>query len=127
MVLSLNFQTPFKRQKRQVRADLRAAEKSGVKVLDYGYGADLNTESELSIYPTLMGELLDEQNAFGGNNGHQKNQNAFDDHNQLGILREGSNQASATEKPLQSAYSRVNQIGCKKYNFFCPKLRWCTL
>jgi len=97
--------TPFKRQKRQVRADLRAAEKSGVKVLDYGYGADLNTESELSIYPTLMGELLDEQNAFGGNNGHQ-NQNAFDDHNQLGILREGSNQASATEKPLQSAYAR---------------------
>ena len=111
MIFSLNFfpwffQTPFKRQKRQVRADLRAAEKSGVKVLDYGYGADLNTESELSIYPTLMGELLDEQNAFGGNNGHQ-NQNTFDDHNQLGILREGSNQASATEKPLQSAYARV--------------------
>jgi len=95
--------SPFKRQKRQVGGDIKAAEKSGVNILDYAYGVDLKSQSELSVYPTLMGELLDEQNAFGGNTGHR---NPFDDHNQLGILREGSNQASATEKPLQSAYSR---------------------
>ena len=86
--------------------------------MDYAYGVDLKSQSELSVYPTLMGELLDEQNAFGGNTGHR---NPFDDHNQLGILREGSNQASATEKPLQSAYSRVNRIGCKNTTLFVLK------
>ena len=77
-------QVPFKRQKRQVGGDIKAAEKSGVNVLDYAYGVDLKTESKLAVYPTLMGELDDPQSNFGGSNSGQDSNNPFGDHNQLG-------------------------------------------
>merc|ERR1719464_862607 len=102
-VLTMKSQNPFsmnwvsKREKRQVGlADIKAAEKSGVNVLDraYQYGNDLNSESALSVYRTLMGELLyDDDESFGdGNNGEngRENSNSYDDHNQLGVLRESS-------------------------------------
>ena len=95
-----------KREKRQVGlADIKAAEKSGVNVLDraYQYGNDLNSESALSVYRTLMGELLydDDQESFeGGNNGQngRENSNSFDDHNQ------GNSNAQSG----QSSYARVS-------------------
>lgn len=103
----------FWRQKRQVNnGDLRAAEKSGVNVLDYAYGVDLKTGSKLSVYPTLMGDILDQQQN-GGQNQFNGGQNQFDqfgsgqnDHNQLGILRP---QDSGSDN-FQSAYAKVNTI-----------------
>ena len=106
-----------KREKRQVGlADIKAAEKSGVNVLDraYQYGNDLNSESALSVYRTLMGELLydDDQESFGGwNNGQngRENSNSYDDHNQLGVLRESSsNQGNSNAQSGQSSYARVS-------------------
>ena len=101
-----------KREKRQVGlADIKAAEKSGVNVLEgaYQYGNDLESESALSIYRTLMGELYDDdQQSFGsGSNG--QNSNSYDDHNQLGVLRESSsNQGNSNAQSGQSAYARVS-------------------
>ena len=105
-----------KREKRQVGlADIKAAEKSGVNVLDraYQYGNDLNSESALSVYRTLMGELLyDDDESFGdGNNGEneRENSNSYDDHNQLGVLRESSsNQGNSNAQSGQSSYARVS-------------------
>ena len=105
-----------KREKRQVGlADIKAAEKSGVNVLDraYQYGNDLNSESALSVYRTLMGELLyDDDESFGdGNNGQngRENLNSYDDHNQLGVLRESSsNQGNSNGQSGQSSYARVS-------------------
>ena len=69
----------------------------------YQYGNDLNSESALSVYRTLMGELLydDDQESFGdGNNGQngRENSNSYDDHNQ-----DNSNAQSG-----QSSYARVS-------------------
>ena len=91
-------------------------EKSGVPVFDYAYEANLVkgriARNHLSVYPTLMGEdgkeLNQDKNLFT----HQ-NQNSFQDfqdHNQLGILRDD------TQLKYQSAYSRVNIF--KKYSNF---------
>ena len=85
------YQVPFKRQKRQVGGDIKAAEKSGVNVLDYAYGVDLKTESKLAVYPTLMGELDDPQSNFGGSNSGQDPNNPFGDHNQLGTNHNQNN------------------------------------
>lgn len=105
-----------KREKRQVGlADIKAAEKSGVNVLEgaYQYGNDLKSESALSVYRTLMGELLyDDQQSFGGGNNGQngrENSNSYDDHNQLGVLRESSsNQGNSNAQSGQSSYARVS-------------------
>ena len=55
-----------------------------------------------------MGELLydDDQESFeGGNNG----ENSYDDHNQLGVLRESSsNQVNSNGQSGQSSYARVS-------------------
>lgn len=78
------------RTKRQA-PDIRAAEKSGVQILDYAYGVDIKKDERLSVYPTLMGE----------------------DHNQLGILRPSNNQKIEETKPVnfdkdnQSVYAKV--------------------
>ena len=87
----------------------------GLDVLQpsYQYGNDLNSESALSVYRTLMGELLydDDEQSFGdGNNGQngRENLNSYDDHNQLGVLRESSsNQGNSNG---QSSYARVSLI-----------------
>merc|ERR1711971_1492350 len=97
-----------KREKRQVGlADIKAAEKSGVNVLDraYEYGNDLNSESALSVYRTLMGELLYDDD--DGQNGRE-NSNSYDDHSQLGVLRESSsNQGNSNAQSGQSSYART--------------------
>merc|ERR1719464_351558 len=110
-VLTMKSRNPFsmnwvsKREKRQVGlADIKAAEKSGVNVLDraYQYGNDVNSESALSVYRTLMGELLYDDD--DGENGRE-NSNSYDDHNQLGVLRESSsNQGNSNG---QSSYART--------------------
>jgi len=123
-VLTMKSRNPFsmnwvsKREKRQVGlADIKAAEKSGVNVLDraYQYGNDLNSESALSVYRTLMGELLydDDQESFeGGNNGQngRENSNSFDDHNQ-GNSNAQSGQSSYARRvnphPSAHRHSRV--------------------
>ena len=92
-------------------ADIKAAEKSGVNVLEgaYQYGNDLKSESALSVYRTLMGE--DQQSFGGGNNGQngRENSNSYDDHNQLGVLRESSsNQGNSNAQSGQSSYARVS-------------------
>ena len=94
-----------KREKRQVGlADIKAAEKSGVNVLDraYQYGNDLNSESALSVYRTLMGELLyDDDESFGGGNDGQngrENSNSYDT----------SNQGNSNAQSGQSSYARVS-------------------
>ena len=96
-----------KREKRQVGlADIKAAEKSGVNVLDraYQYGNDLNSESALSVYRTLMGELL-----YDDDDGQNGRENSYDDHNQLGVLRESSsNQGNSNAQSGQSSYARVS-------------------
>ena len=54
------------------------------------------------IAPSTGGSNND---AFG------QNSNPFDDHNQLGILRESLNQGSSNNQPVkQSAYARVRHI-----------------
>merc|ERR1719483_1771866 len=115
-VLTMKSRNPFsmnwvsKREKRQVGlADIKAAEKSGVNVLEgaYQYGNDLKSESALSVYRTLMGE--DQQSLGGGNNGQngRENSNSYDDHNQLGVLRESSsNQGNSNAQSGQSSYAR---------------------
>merc|ERR1711935_775605 len=115
-VLTMKSRNPFsmnwvsKREKRQVGlADIKAAEKSGVNVLEgaYQYGNDLKSESALSVYRTLMGE--DQQSFGGGNNGQngRENSNTYDDHNQLGVLRESSsNQGNSNAQSGQSSYAR---------------------
>merc|ERR1711997_579882 len=80
-----------KREKRQVGlADIKAAEKSGVNVLEgaYQFENDLKSESALSVYRTLMGELLYDDEDDGQNG--RENSNSYDDYNQLGVLRESS-------------------------------------
>jgi len=116
-VLTMKSRNPFsmnwvsKREKRQVGlADIKAAEKSGVNVLEgaYQYGNDLKSESALSVYRTLMGE--DQQSFGGGNNGQngRENSNSYDDHNQLGVLRESSsNQGNSNAQSGQSSYART--------------------
>ena len=91
-------------------------EKSGVPVFDYAYEANLVkgriARNHLSVYPTLMGEDGEELNQDKNLFTHQ-NQNSFQDfqdHNQLGILRDD------TQLKYQSAYSRVDIF--KKYSNF---------
>jgi len=111
-VLTMKSRNPFsmnwvsKREKRQVGlADIKAAEKSGVNVLDraYQYGNDLNSESALSVYRTLMGELLyDDDESFGdGNNG----QNGRENSNSYG--ESSSNQGNSNAQSGQSSYART--------------------
>ena len=84
-------------------------EKSGVPVFDYAYEANLVkgriARNHLSVYPTLMGEDGEELNQDKNLFTHQ-NQNSFQDHNQLGILRSQSHD-SDPQKSFQSAYARV--------------------
>jgi len=92
------------RGKRQTRGNApEASEKSGVPVFDYAYEANLVkgriARNHLSVYPTLMGEDGEELNQDKNLFTHQ-NQNSFQDHNQLGILRDDS------QLKYQSAYSR---------------------
>lgn len=84
--------------------DIKAAEKSGVNVLDYAYGVNLKQgPSQLSVYPTLMGEEMD----YLDTNFQQQNQ--FQDHNQLGVIRQSGGQSSKSSTSQQSAYAkRVN-------------------
>lgn len=114
------------RGKRQTRGNApEASEKSGVPVFDYAYEANLVkgriARNHLSVYPTLMGEDGEELNQDKNLFTHQ-NQNSFQDHNQLGILRDDS------QLKYQSAYSRVithllSIIKKKKKNhFFNPKI-----
>ena len=93
------------RGKRQTRGNNpEASEKSGVPVFDYAYEANLVkgriARNHLSVYPTLMGEDGEELNQDKNLFTHQ-NPNSFQDHNQLGILRDDS------QLKYQSAYSRV--------------------
>ena len=93
------------RGKRQTRGNgPEASEKSGVPVFDYAYEANLVkgriARNHLSVYPTLMGEDGEELNQDKNLFTHQ-NPNSFQDHNQLGILRDDS------QLKYQSAYSRV--------------------
>ena len=93
------------RAKRQ-SGDIRAAEKSGVPIFDYAYGSGpAQGPSHLSVYPTLMGEDDNDQNKFLSSS-QSRNQNSFQDHNQLGILRSQSHD-SDPQKSFQSAYARV--------------------
>merc|ERR1711953_297556 len=95
------------RGKRQTRGNApEASEKSGVPVFDYAYEANLVkgriARNHLSVYPTLMGEDGEELNQDKSLFTHQ-NQNSFQDfqdHNQLGILRDDA------QLKYQSAYSR---------------------
>ena len=93
------------RGKRQTRGNApEASEKSGVPVFDYAYEANLVkgriARNHLSVYPTLMGEDGEELNQDKNLFTHQ-NQNSFQDHNQLGILREENKYKN------QSANSKV--------------------
>ena len=114
------------RGKRQTRGNApEASEKSGVPVFDYAYEANLVkgriARNHLSVYPTLMGEDGEELNQDKNLFTHQ-NQNSFQDHNQLGILRDDS------QLKYQSAYSRViTQYDLKKNIFLNPKLYFCCL
>jgi len=130
-VLTMKSRNPFsmnwvsKREKRQVGlADIKAAEKSGVNVLDraYQYGNDLNSESALSVYRTLMGELLydDDQESFeGGNNGQngRENSNSFDDHNQ-GNSNAQSGQSSYARTVCVNVTDVQTSTGLSNVTFF---------
>jgi len=134
-VLTMKSRNPFsmnwvsKREKRQVGlADIKAAEKSGVNVLEgaYQYGNDLKSESALSVYRTLMGE--DQQSFGGGNNGQngRENSNSYDDHNQLGVLRESSsNQGNSNAQSGQSSYARVSGNDDTNCNPYGPNMQLC--
>jgi len=93
------------RRKRQIiEGDINTAKKSGVNVLDYPYGASYQSESQLSVYPTLMGELKDYDDASFSNNHDSSQSQRYGDQNQLGIHRQQSN--FDNEQKIQSAYSR---------------------
>merc|ERR1711935_846404 len=136
-VLTMKSRNPFsmnwvsKREKRQVGlADIKAAEKSGVNVLEgaYQYGNDLKSESALSVYRTLMGE--DQQSFGGGNNGQngRENSNSYDDHNQLGVLRESSsNQGNSNAQSGQSSYARVSGNDDTNCNPYGPNVELCRM
>lgn len=104
----LDTQTRHKREsERNGEGDTHTAEASGVHVYDFSYGVDLNQKSELSVYPSLMGDLNrhnedDRPSSITRNTGDSAN--ARDVSNQLGIHRQHHQSQNQVHKPNKSVH-----------------------